>query len=58
MYACALVLGTNALETLGLRITNPNGELVSPVRKRYQSVEVQTVELEDADIKLHVMLDQ
>ena len=26
VYDCALVLGTNALETLGFRITNPNGE--------------------------------
>ena len=58
MYDCALVLGTNALETLGFRITNPNGELVSPARKRCQSAEVQAVEPEDADVKVHVVLDQ
>ena len=55
---CALVLGTNAPETLGFRITNPNGELVSPVVKRCQSAEVQAVELENADAKVHVVLDQ
>ena len=43
LYDYALVLGTNALETLGIRITNPNGELVSPVGKRCQSAEVQAV---------------
>ena len=58
MYDCALVLGTNALETLGFRITNPNGEMVSPIGKRCQSAEVQAVELEDADAKVHVVLDQ
>ena len=58
VYDCALVLGTNALETLGFRITNPNGEMVSPIGKRCQSAEVQAVELEDADAKVHVVLDQ
>ena len=58
LYDYALVLGTNALETLGLRITNPNGELVSPVRKRCQSAEVQAVKPEDADAKVHVVLDR
>ena len=58
LYDCALVLGTNALETLGFRITNPNGELVSPAGKRCQSAEVQAVEPEDADAKVHVVLDQ
>ena len=58
MYDRALVLDTNALETLGFRITNPNGESVSPVGKRCQSAEVQAVEPKDADAKVHVMLDQ
>ena len=40
LYDCALVLGTNVLETLGFRITKPNGELVSPAGKRCQSAEV------------------
>ena len=58
LHDCALVLGTNALETLGFRITNPNGELVSPAGKRCQSAEVQAVEPEDADAKVHVVLDK
>ena len=53
LYDCALVLGTNALETFGFKITNPIGELVSPVGKRCQSAEVQAVELEDVDAKVH-----
>ena len=58
LYDYALVLGTNALETLAFRITNPNGELVSLVGKKCQSAEVQTVELEDADEKVHVVHGQ
>lgn len=42
---CTLVLGTNALEALGFRITHPNGELVSPVGRTCQSPEEQTAEV-------------
>ena len=53
-----MVLDTSASETLEFRITSPNMEPVSPVGKRYQSVEAQAVELGDADAKVHVVLDQ
>ena len=59
LYDCALVLGTNALETLGFRITHPSGELVGSTKRGCQSVGIQTVESEiSSDAGVHVVLDQ
>ena len=56
LYDCALVLGTNALETMGFRITHPNGKSVDSAGKCQP---MRTAEPQPkSDVEVHVVLSQ
>ena len=56
LYDCALVLGTNALETMGFRITHPNGKSVDSAGKCQLMRTAKPEPKSDAEV--HVVLSQ